>query len=237
MEIQGLPAGSKVMKNGYVQLPNGRIVPPSAFGVRPGMTSPKDPAQMSAKRADTIRLLDACKDFNSVSDAPYNTVYPGEFAKFAPLFSTKAMETLSKDVINRLRKEYGTQFSLRHPIYIISPELDPKGAYYFKDKQHHKVLATLPPAIRNYKTLNALGRTASNLIASFMNASANTENPLDHRVDQYASQIALALKAVNKDIHEQPVMPADQSQPQKHEEPPVNSASNSGSAAFDFDFF
>ena len=233
--IEGLPAGSKILRNGYVQLPNGRMVPPHVFGLKRPDQPDHPPERMTAKRQDTLRLLGACKEFTEASEAPYNTIYPGDFAKYAPLFNSKAVENMDRDVINKLRKDYGTQFSLRHPIYLISTELDPEGAYYFRDKKHHKVLAVLPPAIKNYRTLNALGRSASDLIASFMNASANTENPLDHRMDQYAAQIALALKAVNKDNHgpDMPTIPGTAKKPAEKKPDPKTS---SGSSSFDFDW-
>ena len=59
--IEGLPAGSKILRNGYIQLPNGRMVPPHVFGLKRPDQQPKRDV-MTAKRQDTIRLLDACKE-------------------------------------------------------------------------------------------------------------------------------------------------------------------------------
>lgn len=151
-------------------------------------------SEMSSRRD----LNELCKSFMA-SDAPdQNIILESEFNKYMPLFNKEQMEKMSQDQRIALNKEYSSRFSLRHPIYVLSMEIDQEqGKYCPSDQQKHKVAAVLPPVFRQLNTLNVLGPDAVDLVTAFFNSSKDENNPVDNRADKYAFLLAYAMALAN----------------------------------------
>ena len=174
------------------------MIPRPPPGMQPGQPPAAGRTQLASRRsAETAALLNQCKSFMNFDTPEHNIILQRDFTKFLPLFNHKLLAKLSESERNKLRKLYGETFSLLHPVVILLDETDENGVYYSKDRQHHKVFGILPPVQGKLNTLNSLGQNASQLIAAFFNASAVTSNPLDHRKDIYAAQIARAIRGAN----------------------------------------
>jgi hypothetical protein len=149
------------------------------------------------KRPDSMLtdedLDNACREFLKNKVPVSNIVFTDEFSKYLPLFNKQMNESMDKDELTLLGKDYFGRFSPQHNIYVLTHEPDENGMKHPSGPGLYKIDKVIPPTFRRVSSLNDVGKKVPVLITAFFNATTNPSGPFDNRKAMYAKQIADAI--------------------------------------------
>lgn len=104
---------------------------------------------------------------------------------------------MNQDEASTLANEYYMHFSLHHPVYVLTHELDSENGIFHKATgRKFKVYVTLPAVFAKVRTINEL-HSKCGVLFQMLRSASSSSNPLDRRADDYSTAITEAIKRAN----------------------------------------